>query len=104
MYVRFGCVYLDDAAASRRCLHRVQQDGVGVLAAGGEDDAAPPAAGRSRRDAVRRSVAAQPVSVSITVRHVDKREGGLDLKHRERKQKLIGSADLTRIKFDLAAL
>lgn len=74
-HVRLTFPYLYDTAPARCCLHRLQEDGVGVLAATGEDDTAPPAAGRSRRDAVRRSVATQPVSISITLRHVDERGG-----------------------------
>lgn len=67
--------YLDDAAPARCRLHRLQQDGVRVLtAATGEDDTAAPAAGRSGRDVVRRSVAAQPVSTSIAFGHVDEEE------------------------------
>lgn len=90
-HARLGFLYLNDAAPARCCLHRVQEDGVGVLAATGEDDTAAPSAGRPRWDAVRRSVAAQPVSISITLRHVDE-ERGLDSKHRERKiNQLVGS-------------
>ena len=80
------CPYLDDAAPAGRRLHRLQQDGVGVLAAAGEDDAAAPAAGRSRRDEVRRSVAAQPVSTSIALRHVDEEEVGSVRNNREENQ------------------
>lgn len=72
--VRLGFFYLNDAAPAGRSLHRLQQDGVRVLAATGQDDAAAPAAGRSGRNAVRSSVAAQRVSISITVRHVDEEE------------------------------
>lgn len=71
-------LYLDDAAPSGRCLHRFQEDGVGVLAATGEDDTAPPATGHSGRDEVLRAVAAQPVSISITLRHVGKNWDGLE--------------------------
>lgn len=68
-------IYLNDAAPAWCCFHRLQEDCVGVLAAAatGEDDTTPPATGHSRRHAVRRSVAAQPVSKSIALRHVDEK-------------------------------
>lgn len=72
-----GFLYLNDTAPARCCLHRIQEDGLGVLAATREDDTAPPATGRSRRDALRRAVAAQPVSISITLRHVVEKEGSI---------------------------
>lgn len=66
--------YLNDAAPARCRLHRLQQDGISVLAAAaaaGEDDTAAPTAGRSLWNIVGRFVAAQPISTSITLRHVD---------------------------------
>lgn len=66
--------YLNDAAPARCRLHRFQQDGISVLAAAaaaGEDDTAAPTAGRSLWNIVGRFVAAQPISTSITLRHVD---------------------------------
>lgn len=86
----FFFFYLNYTAPARCRLHRIQEDGVGVLAATGEDDTAPPAAGRSRRDAVRRSVAAQPVSISITLRHVDEKKGSFQNKERRINQ-AVGS-------------
>lgn len=72
--------HLDDAAPAGRRPHRLQQDGVRVLAAAtGEDDPAPPAAGRSRRDAVRGSVAAQSVSKSIPLGHDEGQIRGVGL-------------------------
>lgn len=63
--------YLNDAAPARCRLHRLQQDGISVLAAAaaaaGEDDTA----ARSLWNIVGRFVAAQPISTSITLRHVD---------------------------------
>lgn len=62
--------YLYDAATAGGYLHRLQEDGVGVLAAAGEDDSATPARpGRSRRDELRRSIAAQTVSIALSLRH-----------------------------------
>lgn len=68
-----GLHYLNDAAPARCRLHRLQQDGISVLAAAaaGEDDTAAPTAGRSLWNIVGRFVAAQPISTSITLRHVD---------------------------------
>lgn len=65
--------YLNDAAPARCRLHRLQQDGISVLAAAaaGEDDTTAPTAGRSLWNIVGRFVAAQPISTSITLRHVD---------------------------------
>lgn len=66
--------YLNDAAPARCRLHRLQQDGISVLAAAaaaGEDDTAATTAGRSLWNIVGRFVAAQPISTSITLRHVD---------------------------------
>lgn len=69
--------YLNDAAPARCRLHRLQEDGISVLAAAaaaaaaGEDDTAAPTAGRSLWNIVGRFVAAQPISTSITLRHVD---------------------------------
>ncbi len=98
-HVRVGLAYLNDAAPAGGCLHRIQEDGVSVLSATGEDHAASPTAGRSRRDAVRRSVAAQPLSVSITLRHVDEEGGSI---WNTGMEKLLSPPDLTRVKFDLA--
>lgn len=66
--------YLNNAAAARCRLHRIQGNSVGVLATG-EDDTAPPTARRSRLDAVRHTVAVQPVTTSITLWHVDEEQG-----------------------------
>lgn len=60
-------LYLYDAAASRCCLHCLQQDGVWIRSTAtntGKDDSAAPAPGHSGRNAVRRTV-----GVSISFRH-----------------------------------
>lgn len=67
-------LYLYDTATARCRLHRIREEGFGFLAATGEDDAAPPAARRSRRDAVRCFMAAEPVSIFITLRHVSEKQ------------------------------
>ncbi|KAK2905651.1 hypothetical protein Q8A73_009594 [Channa argus] len=96
---RWRVLYLNDAAPAGCRLRRLQEDGVLVLAAPGKDDTASPPPGRSRRDAVCRSVAAQRIPTSITVGHVDEKEKA----RFGRNEELIKSSDLTRIKFVLAA-
>lgn len=77
--------YLYYAAASRCRLHRFGEGGLGILAAAaGKDDAAAPAARRSRRDAARSSLVAQPISIFIVVRHVSGKQGSFDTAHRGR--------------------
>jgi len=61
--------YLYDAAPARCCPHGLQDDGV-LVASTGESDSTPPATGHSGRDELWSSVAAEPVSVSVS-RHVD---------------------------------
>lgn len=69
-----GFIYLNDAAPARCSPRCIQGYSVGVLAATGEEDTAPPAAGPSRWHALLCSVAVQPVSISIPLRHVDKKQ------------------------------
>lgn len=90
-HARVGFIYLNDTAPARSRLHCIQGDSVGVLAATGEDDTAPPAAGRSRRYALRCSVAVQPVSISITLRHVDKKQCSISNTERGETNQLVKS-------------
>lgn len=71
-------LYLYDTATARCRFHRIRKEGFGFLAATGEDHAAAPAARRSRRDAVRCSMAAEAVSIFITLRHVSEKQDCFD--------------------------
>lgn len=62
--------YLDDTATARCRLRRIREGALGILAAAGKNDAAAPAACRSRWDAVGSSLVAQPISIFILLRHV----------------------------------
>lgn len=71
--------YLNDAAPSGRRLHGVQEDRLGILAAGvralghGEDDPASPASpGRSPGVELGGSVFAQSVPIALPLRHREK--------------------------------
>lgn len=76
--------YLNYTATARCRLHRIAEGGLGVLAAAGKNDAAAPAACRSRRDAVGSSLVAQPFSIFIVLRHVSAKRGSFDTAHRGR--------------------